>query len=218
MAQLVYRGPFTKKAAFTNQDSHPLLLDLIMIREFGSEYLGWEPETCWQEINLTFGTSISEVNKNKLQAVRSCHVTDTPYEEWHIFEKVSLALNSLIPKFDVVQKVNPHMCAVTFESMGHIKSSKMSEEVLKYVASSLLNDGVVFAPGPLEPCNENIRRFASSASQEKVRRLIKENRSPTFDGTEELDVQVAKSRSILDYVEYDSKRLLKQIEKVLRGN
>lgn len=217
MAQLVYRGPFTKKAAFTNQDSHPLLLDLIMIKEFGSTYLEWEPETCWREVSLTFGTTVSEVNKNKVQAVRTCHVTDSPYEEWHIFEKVALGLSSLIPKFDTIQKVNPHICAATVESMGHIKSSKLSEEVHKYIAGVLLEDGVIYGPGPLKSCNEFIRRFVPTAKQAKVEKLVKENKTPTFDGTDDTDVQVAKSRSILDYVEFDSKRLLRQIEKVLRG-
>jgi hypothetical protein len=216
MVQRLYRGPFTKKAAFTNQDSHPLLLDLIMIKEFGSQYLEWEPETCWQEVKLTLGTTVSEVNKNKIQAVRSCHVTESPYEEWHIFEKIALGLNSLIPKFDVIQKINPHICAVTFESMGHIKSSELSEEVLKYVASVLLEDGVIFGPGPLKPCNEFIRKFVSSEKQARVEKLVKENKTPTFDGVDDTDVQVAKSRSILDYVEYDSKQLLQQLEKVLR--
>ena len=66
-----YIGPQSVRAAFTSPDSHPILLDLILLREFGAEYLTWEAETLWAEVEKTWGTTTSEVNKNRIQAVKS---------------------------------------------------------------------------------------------------------------------------------------------------
>ena len=71
MSNLEYSGPFTKKAAFTNKLTHPLLLDLLLIKQFNTGYLEWEPETCWSEIESEFGVAVSEVNRHKVQAVKT---------------------------------------------------------------------------------------------------------------------------------------------------
>ena len=42
--------PTTKRAAFTNPATHALVLGLLLLKEFGPEYLAWEPETVWAEV------------------------------------------------------------------------------------------------------------------------------------------------------------------------
>jgi len=213
----IYLGPYSKRAAFAKASTHPLLLDLILVKEFKGDYLVWEPETLWKEIELTFGTTISELNKNKVQALRSCHVVDTPYEEWNVFEKVAVSFSNSIPKFDVMQKPSPHSCATAIENMQHIREKKISEEIYRYVAAILQDEGHAYGPGPLKPCNQYLKSYVSKELQKKVAAALKKNTIPTFDGTREEDVQVAKAMSIEDFVEFDSRRLLKQMNLVLKG-
>ena len=217
MPKLEYRGPFSKKASFTSKESHPLLLDLLLIKELGPAYLEWEATTVWSEITATFGTSVSEVNRAKIQALRTCHVVDRPYEAWEVFEKVVIGLSGGVPKFDVMQKPSPHACAATLETMSNIRAKKPTKEIYRYIAAVLLDDGYCYAPGVLEPCNKHLAEYVSKPLQDKVKTAISKNIEPRFDGNREEDVQIAKSKSILDFVEFDSRRLIKQREVVIKG-
>ena len=114
-------GPEAPKHAFTNKSVHPLVLNLLLIKEFGPEYLGWEPETCWVEISRTWGSTVSEVNRSKIQAIRTCHTTSQPYERWEIFDLVCSGLIGTPPKFDLIQKPTPHRAAFALDVMAQIK-------------------------------------------------------------------------------------------------
>jgi len=215
MTDLEYSGPFTKKSAFTHKLSHPLLLDLLLIRQFRTDYLEWEPETCWSEIQHEFGTTVSELNRNKIQATKTCHLVDGPYERWNIFEKVTVSLSGMFPKFDMIQKPTPHACAFAVETMSHVRDKKFSDEVYRYIASVLLDDGVCYAPPPLEACNEYLAKFVTSDLQKKTKAGVDKKAQPTFDGTREEDIQIFKSTSVIDFVKYNQTQLLHQIEMVL---
>jgi len=209
-------GPITPKQAFTNRQTHPLVLNLMLLKEFGSSYLGWEPETCWVEISKTWGTTISEINRNKIQAIRTCHVTDEPYERWEIFEKVAMGLLGLTPKFDLIQKPTPHRAAFALEVMSQVKDDvKPSSEVYKYIACCMLDSGVIYGPGVLEPCNEYVAEFVSSDKQAAVKKAVVMRKKPSFNGTNEDDVQLMKSNSVKDFMESTSRTLLLQLRKLL---
>ena len=217
MTKVTYSGPFTPKAAFANKSSHPLLLDLILIKKIGPEYLEWEPETLWAEISKSFNTTIAEVNKAKIQAARTCHVTESPYETWNIFEKVTVAFSGGIPRFDLLQKRRPHMCSASLDVMKLLKDAKVSDEVYRYIAAVMLDDGMCYGVGPLLPCNKYLRKFIPQSLQNRVKALVEKGRSPSFDGTTNEDIQVFKTRSVEDYSAYDSQRLLSQINSVFKG-
>jgi len=211
-------GPFTKKSTFTDRRSHPLLLDLVMIKEFGPDYLSWEPETCWEEINRTFSVTASELNKSKIQAIRTCHVSDRPYGAWEIFEKMAVCFSGSIPKFDLIQKPTPHACGVALEILSHIKDKKPSDEVMKYVAAVLLDQGICYGPGPLKACNKYLASYVGTDLQKRVAKAVTSGATPDFNGTNEDDVQVFKVTTITDYLEYDSRNLLRQTEHIFKEN
>jgi len=188
----------------------------MLLKEFGSDYLGWEPETCWLEISRTWGTTISEINKNKIQAIRTCHVTDDPYERWEVFELVSTGLMGLPPKFDLVQRPTPHRAAFALDVLGQVRESKLpNAEVYKYVAAVLMDNGVMYGPGPLEPCNQYLTKFVDSGKQANIKRAVSLRKRPTFNGKNEDDTQIMKSTSIKDFLESTSRTLLVQLKKLL---
>jgi hypothetical protein len=218
MAGIEYLGPFSKKTAFTSKDTHPLLLDLILIKDLGPMYLEWEPETIWSEVKSGFGTSVSEVNKTKIQALRTCHVIDLPYESWGVFEKVTISFNGAIPKFDTMQMPTPHMCALAVEVIKTIRDKTISPEVWKYITGVLLDHGFSYAPKPLQACNPHLLVYVDKPIQDAVKSAIEKKVEPTFDGGRPEDVQIAKAISVSDFVEFHNRKLLKQIEVVLKGS
>ena len=207
------------RTAFTNKDAHPLVLNLIMIKEFGPEYLAWEPETCWIEIARTWKSTISEVNKNKIQAVRTCHTTDQPFERWEVFDVVASGLVGVPPKFDLIQKPTPHRAAFALEVMSQIRDKQsVSDEVYKYVSACMLDYGMVYGTGPLEPCNKIVASLMDShgiSQQESVKGALASNRVPTFDGNSDSDTQLMKTLSVKDFLEGTSRMLLIQLKKHL---
>ena len=213
---LISGGPVIPKQAFTNRETHPLILNLLLLKEFGPEYLGWEPETCWLEIGRSWGTTISEVNRNKIQAVRTCHVSDGPYERWEVFEKVAMGFVGLTPKFDLIQRPTSHRAALALDIMGQIKEDhKISDEIYKYVAAVMLDSGVVYGPGPMEPSNKYLTKFVGSERQAEVKKAVLDHKKPTFDGKNETDIQLMKTTSIKDFLESASRSLLTQLKKLI---
>ena len=207
------------RTAFTNKDVHPLVLNLIMVKEFGPDYLAWEPETCWIEIARTWNSTISEVKRNKIQAVRMCHTTDQPYERWEAFDIVASGLVGVPPKFDLIQKPTPHRAAFALEVLAQIKEeAKVSSEVYKYVSACMLDYGMVYGSGPLEPCNSIMASVLDGhgiSQQESVKKALRKNRKPTFDGNNDSDVQLMKTLSVKDFLEGTSRMLLIQLKKHL---
>lgn len=209
-------GISSPKHAFTNREAHPLVLNLLLVKEFGPEYLGWEPETCWVEISKTWGTTVSEANKNKIQAVRTCHTTAQPYERWEVFDVVCNGLLGLVPRFDLIQKPTPHRAAFAIEVMSQIKdSTKLSDEVHKYTAACMLDYGMVYGAGPLEPCNRHLLKFVDRGQQLRVKDALDRSYVPKFDGTGEDDIQIMKAISVKDFLEASSRMLLIQLKRLL---
>jgi hypothetical protein len=209
-------GPQTPKHAFTNKDTHPLVLDLLLIKEFGPDYLGWEPETLWLEIGRNWGVATAESSRNKIQAMRTCHVSDQPYTSWGVFEKVAGGLMGLSPKFDLIQRATPHRAAAALEIMSQARDNRpVSDQVYKYIAACLLDAGMVYGPGPLEPCNKHMTKFVGADLQKSVKSAISAGRTPTFDGANSSDVQVMKSLSVKDFIEYVSRLLLMQLKRLI---
>ena len=142
-----------------HHDAHPLVLDLLLTQVFGPEWWTWEPETLRQLIVREFKSGCTELVWNKLQALRTLHVAPgLVFDEWECFLPVITALNNVIPDFDIMQLPTP---ARLYVGVGIIKSidpdEEFSHEVRRFVASSLLYDGIYFAPGDLSFVQDLLR-------------------------------------------------------------
>lgn len=215
MTDAIYTGPTTKSAAFTSKDSHPLLLDLILLQDFGREYIEWEADTVWREIQLTHGVAVSDISKNKIQAARTCHTTDNPYRYWEIFEKVAVSFDGATPLFDIIQKPSAHVCAAALTTMAFLRDVAVADEVYKFIGAVLLDEGILYGPGVLEPVNKYVAQ-GNEAAQKRIEALVKSGKTPRFDGSNDDDVQWYKSLSVEDFVTYNSKLLISQIDAVFK--
>lgn len=146
-------APIGPKNVFGHHDAHPLLLDAILLDKYGPLWLDWEPETIWSEINDDFKQVISAHNRNKIQAVKLCHLVDTPWTNWEVFVLVVQALNNNVPNFRILQRPTIAQILNAVNIMDKIKSEsevKFSEEVMKFIAACFLDDGVVYLPPPVD--------------------------------------------------------------------
>lgn len=144
------------RSVFSHPDTHPYVLDLAMIKHFQLEWLSWLPETLFKEIESTFQTSIAEVNKLKLLAVQTLHVTDMYWSNWELFEKIIWALNGHVPRLDSLQPPDLSILYSGVDIAHSVREETYSEEVSRYCAAVFLHENVFYAASPLGFCQEYI--------------------------------------------------------------
>ena len=145
-----FKTPLTLRNLFTHHDAHPLVLDLALIKAFQNDWLSWEPETLWTSIQTVFSTSISEHNRAKVQAIKTLHVVNAPWESWQVLEKILQALNNNIPQFESMQLPTLEQIYAGIDIMDTIRREEFSDEVKNYLAAAVLNEDIFFVPPPLD--------------------------------------------------------------------
>jgi len=128
-------------------DISPVKLKNILVDNYQVHWLDWLPEVTDKTV---FDGEISEVLSNKVQAIRVCLTTDTPWLEWHIFENVGTAFNHQVPDFNRMQPLTLGECITTMDTMKKLRPEEnFSEEVLSYIASIAANENYVYLPREL---------------------------------------------------------------------
>lgn len=148
-AQLVFRQ-VSKSNLFSHPEAHPYVLDLALIKTFGLDWFGWDPETVFEEIKQTFNTSIADVNRVKIMATMTMHLVDTAWDQWEIFEHTIQALNGVISKPGYMHPCDISSLMAGVDIMNEIRKEDFADEVGRYTAACFLNDEISYAPSPLE--------------------------------------------------------------------
>lgn len=145
-----FSTPVTLRNLFTHHETHPVVIDLSLLRVFGDEWLGWEPETIWAEIQRVFQTQISEHARAKVQCVKTLRSVDSPWNSWPVFEKVIQVLNGNLPDWEVMQAPSIEMLYAGIDMLDQIRKVEFSDEVKHYMAAAVLTEDVFFVPPPLD--------------------------------------------------------------------
>lgn len=176
------------KLAEENPFKNPLISPAVLvgaIKELGIEALVWKPETLFAAIdrkwngwtdaqvgaaldsfheNGVLKTDVPPLVRQKVYAIRIIATSDTPHNEWHVFEKVGGALNDRMANFSVVEKLSPGECARTIAFIEDIRPDDYSKEVKSYIAASAHEEGLLtlecskwlrMADSQLQTMNEN---------------------------------------------------------------
>lgn len=147
--------PLTATNFLSHHDTHPLLLSLVILDRYGTDWLDWEAETLAAELKDDFRqSSISALNWQQIQAVRTCHVTPSPWKAWEVFCVVLQALNNNIPSFHTMQKPTVAQIMAALDIMGKIDTHTLSEEVEMFIAAAFLDEGVFYLPPPANVAQE----------------------------------------------------------------
>lgn len=141
----------TSKNIFRHPDAHPVVLDLLMLHRFELEWLEWEPETMLIRVPKEFGIELSEVNFHKINAMKALHLVDSFWERWEIFLWLTMALNSVIPDFEVMQMPTVAQCLVSIDIANRVREDvAWSEEIKHYLAAIYRFDGIFCPQAPAD--------------------------------------------------------------------
>lgn len=145
-----FSTPVTIRNLFTHHDTHPIVIDVALLKTFGLEWWTWEQETIESEIQRVFKSQISEHAKSKIQTVKTLHVSDGPWQSWHVFEKIIQGLNNNLPDWQLMQAPSLDQLYAGIDMMDSIRSEEFADEVKLYIAAAVLNEDVFYVPQPLE--------------------------------------------------------------------
>ena len=148
-------GPLTSSVTasnlFRHPEAHPIVLDLVMLRKYGPDWMLWEPETLFIKIEEDFKTQLSDLNISKLMAVKTLHLVDSFWERWEVFNWCTAALNSLFPDFEIMQVPTVAQCAVAVDIANRIRDDmQWSSEVKAFIRSVFLHDQLAVSDTPLD--------------------------------------------------------------------
>jgi hypothetical protein len=218
--QLKY-AQITKSNMWVHHDAHPVVLDVLLLKQYGTDWFVWEAKTLWSEIMDDFKVpSISDHTKAKIQAIKTLHINEWFWTKWEVFCWVTQALNNNLPDFQVLQKPSLSQLMNAVEVSGIVRGGEeFSQELQIFVAAAIMDDGVLYSPKPLEFCQDEIVEFLSRKNKDAIPLIRKtETRVSEYlrgdtvlDETPD-DVQAAKIIVARKYVELRKEQMKHQLE------
>lgn len=137
---------------FHHADAHPFVLDLALMRKYGPEWLVWEPEVLELRILKDFNArSISDLNVDKIQAVKTLHLVDTFWESWLVFVPCALALSGVSAEFRVLTALTVAQALIAVDIAEKLRTDlEYSLEVRKFLEVVHVHEGVLCPIAPLD--------------------------------------------------------------------
>lgn len=191
---------------FKGTDAHPLKMVVLLKTKYGDDWVEWLPETLWETIRKDIGP-ISEVSQNKVQALAAALATDSPWQDWNIFENCGRAFNNTIPVFGEIQPLSPIETAFTIYVLKKLNNYSFSDDVLGYIASVCLYSGIIYAPrtffsGVQSLIDKQNKRPELKAEIEAAWKIASKEDllGVEFDIAKPVDVQIAKLWAVQEYL------------------
>lgn len=204
---------------FQHPDSHPVVLDLLLLRKYGPDWLSWESEFIREKIPVDFPTKdLSDLNMEKIQAVRVLHLNDTFWQRWENFNPIVQVFNNQFPDFQKLQVPATAMIAVAIDTAKRIREDvKWSPEVVDYMRMVCRYDGVFRPPEPLGFLEVEVKHGFVDTDEiaEKWPAVRKSSTAPTGDTI--VDEQLRRNLTIHQYLEEFRGRLSNQLSLVSYG-
>lgn len=168
--------PITKKNLFVHHDTHPVVFDVLLLKQYQEQWFTWESTTLWKEIKEDFRVpSISDQTKAKIQAVKTLHINEWFWTKWEVFCWITQAINNNIPDFHVIQKPSIPQLLASIDIATYIRSDEtFSSEVQKFVAAAVVEEGVFYAVEPIRFCQDEIEELLTHLQVEDAPQLIQD--------------------------------------------
>jgi hypothetical protein len=193
-------------------DAHPIALDALMVRRYGGDWLGWEPETLQIRVPEDFKVSeLSDLNLAKLQACRTLHLVDSFWHRWEVLLACLMPFNSELPDFTTMQVPTVAQCLVAVDCANRIREeSDWSEEVKAYLTVVYRSDEMYILLPPVDFITLDVPEgLDSKALAERWPAVRSSGHAPT--GQNAIDEQLRRALSATEFLEESRSRLRQQL-------
>lgn len=145
-------GGVTANNIWRHPDAHPIVLDLLLIRKYGPDWMTLEPETLQLLVPEDFHTqTLSDLNLSKLQACKTLHLVDSFWQRWEVFTWCTMPLNGEFPDFEVMQVPTVAQAMVAVDCANRIRDDvAWNDEMKTYLSMLCRHEGLLVPAAPLD--------------------------------------------------------------------
>lgn len=125
----------------------------ILLDEYGTDLLGWDPRTLASEVSTDYGAQMPPVNTDKIGALITVMTTDRFETDWECFNAACSAFGNEPSDPDLLSPVTPEQMAwgITEAAMSRPDAAlELSPEVRRYMGVTLAHNGLLRPPAILE--------------------------------------------------------------------
>lgn len=198
---------------FQHPTSHPVVLDLLLIKKYELEWFKWEQETLRVRIPHDFPTAgVSDLNWGKIQAVKAIHMNETYWHRWEVFNWITQPFNNLFMDPDMLQVPSTAQMMVSIETAKRIRNeSTWADDVIAFITQACKFDGVFFPPEPLDFIDVPVDH--GMVSKEDIAKLWPSVRRSGVAPTEETIIaeQLRRNLAAYNFLNENRKRLESQM-------
>lgn len=204
----------TLQNIFRHPEAHPLVLDLIMLRRYGPDWLDWEPETIEAAIPNDFPTgNVSELNLSKINACKALHLVDSFWQRWEVFTWLTMSLNGVFPDFTTMQVPTVAQMLVSVDIANKIRvDTSWSGEVEAFMKTVYMHDGILVPVPPVDFFSIDTDAVDTEDIDTKWPAVRSSGRPPTDDTV--TGEQLRRMLIVTQYLEESRNRLRNQMELV----
>lgn len=207
-------GKVTLANIWGHPDAHPIVLDLLLIRKYGPEWLLLEPETLQALIPEDFGgKSLSDLNLSKLQACKTVHAVRTFWERWEVFTWCTMSFNGEFPDFEIMQVPTVAQAMVAVDCANRIRTDvPWNDEMKAYLSMLCQHEGLLVPIPPIDFVKVE-GDFGVDVARVRARWPDVRSSSPVSGDTPE-DEQLRRMQTANDFLEESRSRLNAQLAMV----
>jgi len=204
---------------FQQPEAHPVVLDLALLKKYGVEWMAWEPETLVWRIPQDFRTTtVSDLNLDKIQAMKTLHYNDNFWLQWEVFNWCLQPLNNMYPNFEIMQVPSTAQIMVAVSTAANVRADvSWSDEVLSFMSNACRYDGIFCPQAPLDFLEVGTYNGLVDCDVVKERwpTVRRTKVMPTKDTI--IDEQLRRMLDVYSFLEADRARLQDQLPLVLNG-
>lgn len=204
------------KKLLENHDTTALGCMLALDKLLGQQWLAWEPQTIWLDLDRQ-GIAVEDTNKDQILAARSLLTTGRFWYDANVFEKTCITFNNEEPNYDSLEDAPIAYITWTVREANLIyehyenETLEFDREPECYVAVQLYREGFVLAPEGLQWAQDTFDKYYNKNGKELKNKVKKawaatpksELLDVAFPETP-VGVQLAKLASVR--LHYDNKR------------
>lgn len=147
-------------AYLSRSDVHPMALFSMLGQRYGDEWLDWELEVIKSTVTDDTGQEPSDDVMNKVASIKIViNDIDRIKSDWHVFEKVAVAMNGRAPRMVLIEDLSPEQMAFAASVIRMIEGqakTAYSHDMEVYCAARLFDSGMVMAPSELGFCDKEL--------------------------------------------------------------
>lgn len=204
---------------FQQPEAHPVVLDLVLLRKYGADWMQWEPETLVWRIPQDFRTTdVSDLNLDKIQAMKTLHYNDNFWTQWEVFNWCLQPFNNMYPNFQIMQAPSTAQIMVAVSTAANVRADvSWSDEVRSFIEVACRYDGIFCPPAPLDfvDVSPDHDLIDCPAVREKWAEVRRAGTAPTKDTI--VDEQLRRMLDVHNFLLADRDRLQSQLSVVLSG-